>query len=273
MPITISNIKEAILFKSIGTDPMEDLLETMKTDYAKKLLADNSWPDGVRKEFMSNLHQFMAFLNVSTYEARGQTYLYIPEEDLNDEDAASKDKDLLQRLESTVIQWTRQIKDLVSNQDSPSGHSDDSPLDEIAYWKKRTANLNVLNQRLKMKELKQIISVLEAANSSYLEQFQALEKKIKIGFEESQDNLQFLNTLDEPCRKIDQAKPKDIPKILPQALNCVRIIFELSQHYGTMERMKSLLTKISNQIIKQCRAKINKDDMLSGDVEKCMDDL
>lgn len=151
---------------------MEDLLETMKTDYAKKLLADNSWPDGVRKEFMSNLHNFMSFLNVTTYEARGQTYLYIPEEDLNDEEAASKDKDLLQRLESTVIGWTRQIKDLVSNQDSPSGHSDDSPLDEILYWKSRTANLNVLNQRLKLKELKRIISVLEAANSSYLEQFQ-----------------------------------------------------------------------------------------------------
>ena len=40
-----------------------------------------------------------------------------------------------------------------------------------------------------------------------------------------------------------------------------------------MERMKSLLTKISNQIIKQCRVKINKDDMLTGDVEKCMADL
>jgi len=40
-----------------------------------------------------------------------------------------------------------------------------------------------------------------------------------------------------------------------------------------MERMKGLLTKISNQIIKRCRHKINKDDMLSGDVEKCMRDL
>jgi dynein heavy chain len=49
----------------------------------------------------------MAFLNVSTYEAKGQTYLYIPEEELADEEAAAKDKDLLQRLESTVIQWTR----------------------------------------------------------------------------------------------------------------------------------------------------------------------
>lgn len=128
-------------------------------------------------------------------------------------------------------------------------------------------------QRLQLKDLKQIIKVLNTANSSYLEQFQALEKKIQTGWEESKDNLQFLNTLGEPCRKIEQAKPKDIPKILPEALNCVRIIFELSKHYNTSERMKSLLTKISNQIIKQCRAKINKDDMLSGDVEKCMEDL
>lgn len=56
-------------------------------------------------------------------------------------------------------------------------------------------------------------------------------------------------------------------------LNCVRIIWELSKHYNTPERMKGLLTKISNQIIKRCRHKINKDDMLSGDVEKCMQDL
>ena len=37
--------------------------------------------------------------------------------------------------------------------------------------------------------------------------------------------------------------------------------------------MKGLLTKISNQIIKRCREKINKDDMLGNDVEKCMRDL
>lgn len=82
-----------------------------------------------------------------------------------------------------------------------------------------------------------------------------------------------MNTLSEPCRKIEQAKPKDIPKILPEALNCVRIIWELSKYYNTPERMKGLLTKISNQIIKRCRAKIDKNDMLEGDVEKCMADL
>jgi dynein heavy chain len=76
----------------------------------------------------------MAFLNETTYAARGQTYLYIPDEDLSDIEAAAKDKDLLQRLESTVIHWTRLIKELVSNQDSPTNQQIESPLDEIQYW-------------------------------------------------------------------------------------------------------------------------------------------
>jgi dynein heavy chain len=102
----------------------------------------------VKKEFVANLHRFMAFLNEQTHSARGQTYLYIPDEDLTDIEASAKDKDLLQRLESTVIYWTRQIKELVSNQDSPTSHSVESPLDEISYWNKRTSNLNVLTRRL-----------------------------------------------------------------------------------------------------------------------------
>ena len=111
---------------------------------------------------------------------------------------------------------------------------------------------------------------MELASSSYLPGFKDLEKKIKAGHEEANDNLQFLNTLSEPCRKIENAEPKDIPKILPEVLNSVRIIWELSKYYNTTERMKGLLTKISNLIIKRCRMKINKDDMLEGDVEKCM---
>ena len=47
----------------------------------------------------------------------------------------------------------------------------------------------------------------------------------------------------------------------------------MSTHYWSEDRMKGLLTKISNQIITRCRAKINVEDMFSGDVDKCMRDL
>lgn len=83
----------------------------------------------------------------------------------------------------------------------------------------------------------------------------------------------YLKLLQDPCRRIEASEPKDIPRLLPEVLQNVRIIFELSKHYKSMERMKSLLTKIGNQIIRRCCKKINKDDMLNGDVEKCMRDL
>ena len=53
----------------------------------------------------------------------------------------------------------------------------------------------------------------------------------------------------------------------------VRVIWELSKYYNTKDRMKGLLTRISNQINSRCRQKISKDEMLGDDVEKCMEDL
>ncbi len=46
------------------------------------------------------------------HQAKGKTALYIPAEDVSDAREAAKDKDLVQRLESTVIHWTRQIKEV-----------------------------------------------------------------------------------------------------------------------------------------------------------------
>lgn len=234
------------MFKMIFKEPLDDLLDTMNKEYIKVLLADNDWPDGVKKDFVANVHKFMAFLNEQTHMARGQTYLYIPQEDLNDPEANAKDRDLLQRLESIVIGWTRQIKELVSSQDSPNAKTIETPLDEINYWERRTNNLKILTERLDHVDLQKITKVLWLHKSSYLASFSKLRTKIAEGYEEAKDNLRFLGTLAEPCRKIAQATPKNIPALLPDVLNSVRVIWELSTHYNTEERMKSLLVKISN---------------------------
>ena len=86
-------------------------------------------------------------------------------------DTASTDQDLLQRLETTVIFWTRQIKELVSNQDVNNQGDSNTPLDEIKHWEDRNNNLKVVSQRLKDTKLKKIIEVLEKASSSYLQAF------------------------------------------------------------------------------------------------------
>ena len=112
----------------------------------------------------------------------------------------------MQRLESIVIHWTRQIKELVSNQDSSqTSHDNSSPLDEIKHWTDRTANLKGLTLRLVDPKLLRIIQVLDLVSSSYLQGFLTLKDLVESSFEEASSNLKFLKILEEPCRKIEKA--------------------------------------------------------------------
>jgi len=269
--ITLDNIESQLVMDVLEREPLDDLLNRMNSEYMNKFLGENDWPDGVKKDFIASLHNFMHTINEYSYLSKGKTNLYIPNEDLDDVDACATDKDLMQRLETTVIFWTRQIKELVSNQDVGNQGDNNTPLDEIKHWEDRNSNLESMATRLKDPKLKKIVEVLDRAQSAYLAPFNELTKEIDKGHEEANDNLQFLRLLQDPCKRIENSQPKDIPKLLPEVLSNVRIIFELSKHYNS--KVKNLLTKIGNQIIRRCCKKINKDDMLNGDVEKCMRDL
>jgi hypothetical protein len=105
--ITIEEIEQQLVCEIIETDPMDDLLTRMNGEFLNKFVGENDWPDGVKKDFLAALHNFMQTLNEASMQAKGKTFLYIPNEDLNDVDTAAMDKDLLQRLETTIIFWTR----------------------------------------------------------------------------------------------------------------------------------------------------------------------
>jgi len=87
---------------------------------------------------------------------------------------------------------------------------------------------------------------------------------------EAQNNLKFLSELQGPCEKLSQAAPADIPSILPEILNLIRMIWTVSKFYNTDERVTQLLRKISNQIIVQCGKKIDLDQIFDGDVQLSM---
>lgn len=98
-----------------------------------------------------------------SWQAKGKTQLYIPMEDgLKDPIGASKQKDLLQRLESTLIHWTRQIKEVINVQDANNDSSDkDGPLHEIELWRSRNVNLSGIRQQLDHPAVADIVAVLE----------------------------------------------------------------------------------------------------------------
>ena len=89
-------------------DAIESLLRRMNSLYMPTFLNNKLWPESFKKEFSGQLNKFMASLTETTYNIKGHTVLFVPTEELSNLEAAAKQKDLVQRLESTLIHWTRQ---------------------------------------------------------------------------------------------------------------------------------------------------------------------
>eukprot|EP00842_Homolaphlyctis_polyrhiza_P004409 jgi/Hompol1/496/HPOL_003922-RA len=272
-PITELNFEHRVQCGNVSKNTMESLLRVMQGVYVPMFLDNKRWPDTVRKEFNNQLHKFMAFLTDTTFQIKGHTVLYVPDEDLSDPEGMAKVKDVVQRLESLLIHWTRQIKDVVNNQHTSETTENSGPLEEIQFWSSRCDDLSGISEQLNRSDVESIIRVLDLAKSSYLEQFLRLSNLIQEGTMQAQDNLKFLSTLSEPCRVLAEAEPKNIPAVLPKLLHCVRIIWANSKFYNTKERLTSLLRKVSNEIIRRCCAKISLEEIFHGDVQASMASL
>eukprot|EP00935_MAST-01C_sp_MAST-1C-sp1_P000961 g961.t1 len=270
--LTAGSISAAVQYGVASPNSLDGLLRLMNGVYAPQILANEVWPEAVKKDFTGQLHRFMASLTETSNQAQGKTVLYLPTEEVSSEESAATDKDLVQRLESTVIHWTRQIKEVVSNQDNATMQNAESsgPLEEIAFWRSRKLDLSGISEQLNRDGVKQIVRVLNAASSDYLQPFETLSNSIQFGSIEATDNLHFLESLTQPCEQLAQAELEQIPAILPILLRHIRMIWAISEYYNTEERITGLVRKVSNEIINRCRAKISLQEIFDGDVEGSM---
>jgi dynein heavy chain len=276
--LTPANINASVQYGVTAPNSLESLLRVMNGVYVPKILKNGVWPEAVKKDFTGQLHKFMASLTESSNEAQGKTVLYLPSEETGAEETAAHDKELVQRLESTVIHWTRQIKEVVSNQDNTTTPNTEKklsgPLKEIAFWRSRKLDLSGISDQLNRDGVQQIVRVLKAADSSYLPPFEKLSKSIQMGSEEATDNLHFLESLTSPCEQLEQAELEEIPTILPTLLRYIRMIWAISRYYNTEERITGLVRKVSDEIINRCCDKIaplrNLKEIFDGDVKGSM---
>lgn len=272
--VTPDNIDTALAWGvSRGGNAMDSFLRVMQSVLAPTLLRNKSaWPDSIQKDISNVMHKFMATLTENANRIKGSTVLYVPLENLDAEMLrdAHNDKELVQRFESAVIHWTRQIKEVVNEKDVEGASESEGPLAEIEYWRARTRDLNNIRKQFNRKDVLQIVEVLDRAKSFYyLEPFLSLKTDIEKGTEEAIDNLKYLNTLLEPCMKLSKAEPKEIAALLPQILRTTQLILIYSTHYKR-DRFFRILRMISNEIINRCRKKVDLSAILAGNVEKSM---
>jgi dynein heavy chain len=79
----------------IAANYLKGLLSKMNLNFIPNFVKDKSWPVNAKKDFLVQLHYFMASLTEIAFLQEGLTELYIPNEDLRDIKAAVADKDLI----------------------------------------------------------------------------------------------------------------------------------------------------------------------------------
>ena len=274
LTVTAENINDTLQYGVARGSAVGSLLRVMSGVFVPLCLSDQSWPDTIKKEFSGQMHKFMASLTETAWDAHGKTVLYIPLEDIGAPEVAAKQKHLVrvglvpsapglssavdaraeltaaprlapqvQRLNSTLIHWTRQIKEVVNRQDDGDDGDDAGPLAEVHFWSSRTIDLSGIHEQLERPGVAQIVQALEAAKSSYLKPFLELSRMIQMGHEEAIDNLKFLQNLTAPCESLAAASPEEIPALLPSILHVIRLIWRYSRFYNSPERITGLLRK------------------------------
>nr|CDS32130.1 dynein heavy chain [Hymenolepis microstoma] len=263
--ITPSNFNRTVQNGSVLGQGMESLLRIMTGIYAPTFFTDRSWPDSIKNDFALQLHRFMSALTDTRWKMSSKTVLYVPMEGVNHPPADQiRDKDLISRLEMIAIHWTRQIKEVLSSQSTLDDDERAGPLDEIEFWRNRCDDLIGISKQLDNKNILTIAKTLTLAKSSYIAPFIKLSEEIKSTSKEAQDNLKFLITMKDIFINLTELTPSQIPSILPDLINQIRMIWTNSKYYKSKEVITGLFRKVSNEIIQRCSHIISLDDIFDG---------
>jgi dynein heavy chain, axonemal len=245
----INNAAHCVLrdvqFGNFGGKHFSSLLRAVAGLYAPLLFGSKQWPDSIKNDFSSQMHRFLAVLTDIRWRKEGITKLYIPKEGLDISiEQAAKDKELVQRLESAMVHWCRQLKDVSNSQDASIVDEDTGPLEEIEFWKARSQDLLGISRQLDQQSVKRISEILRVAKSSHLAQFNKLADQLQSNTKRADNNLSFLLALKDPCHELADAKPNEISKILPKIISLIRVIWVNSEFYNRPEMLIGLFRKV-----------------------------
>eukprot|EP00158_Paraphelidium_tribonemae_P009394 Partr_v1_DN28854_c2_g1_i2_m34304 putative Inherit from opiNOG: Dynein heavy chain, N-terminal region 1 len=205
------------------------------------------------------------FSDGSSRLAAGSTILYIP----NDRDETAADSSHIRRLELVVTKWIRQVKSITTSGIGGRNFVENSLLEEVDFWRRRYDNLESLNRQMDAANVKDIIRLLQGADSKVHLEFLQLSIAIADGTHEAEENLKVLPALIDPCQKLKQADMKVLPSILIQIMVTLRVIVQSSPSYNSQEKLVSLYRVLGSDVASRCSEFIFIDSLVRGETESC----
>ena len=107
-----------------------------------------------------------------------------------------------------------------------------------------------------------MLNVLKLIDAPGLSTFNYHFQELNNMFVEAKDNVKFLSTLERHFKNIHEGTMSTIKDTLPSMMNGIRMVWIISRHYNTDERMVFLMEQIAIEISSRASTRVKVPDIL-----------
>ena len=265
--LTEANIHSSTFVAEIGGMSSFEHLELISKNVLLPVLSNQtnqmSWGDLTSREITDCFHSFLSSSAILCGQVKAETILPIPPLfDCCDGGVggggslSDSSTNRISLLESTIITWTKQIKNVLKQDPEAQLKLGFHPTPdvEILFWKTKANNLNSIFQQLQSPGTRSVLKSLDQAKSTYCTTFARLCKEVYAARLEANDNTKNLKTLEKWVNKLNEDDFGNLPAIFRPLLHTLMLIWKHSSYYNTPSRLVILVREMCNSIIEQaCR--------------------
>jgi dynein heavy chain len=193
------------------------------------------------------------------------------------------DKSILHTLETAVIDWTHQIKEVIKSDSSAPLEEglNPGPMVEIDFWTAKAANLTSIHQQLTDPKIQMISDALQRSNSSYYPAMRMIFEEVEFGMDylnvalqEANDISTYLKALRPRIEAIEGVNEFiELAQIFPGLMKTLLMIWKCSNHYKSPSRLCVILQEICNDIIEAARNHIQPAEIFTVEAEEASEKL
>eukprot|EP00698_Gefionella_okellyi_P007649 TRINITY_DN186_c0_g2_i2.p1 TRINITY_DN186_c0_g2~~TRINITY_DN186_c0_g2_i2.p1 ORF type:complete len:4464 (+),score=1326.13 TRINITY_DN186_c0_g2_i2:41-13432(+) len=264
--ITAATIDVDVVFGVVDASALRSLHVVMNEVFLPVLQSRADWGQaGIEgsKEFLSSMRKFVDGLREAVVSIDSSISLRKPDPQFVIDPkpasvvAGAKNDELAKHYEEILDDWINQTEVLLADADAPRQvRDDDGPDTELDFWRKRMAKFTAITEQLKSRECKAVLGLLNQRKQGALRRWRTLDNAITDAANEAKDNVKFLASLEKHTETLYTGTPLTIGSELKELLKALKMMHSVAvaRHYGSAERMTTLLVKVTNQMIKNCRA-------------------
>ncbi|XP_058902457.1 dynein axonemal heavy chain 17 isoform X5 [Kogia breviceps] len=275
--ISKDNYKDRLVYGDISPSPVDQLTAIVEEVlYSLLNQSENvsGWPRVVSEDIVKQVHKLKNEMCVMGGKIKGKTLLPVPEHlgsldgtpESMERIPSSLDTSLLHAIETIIIDWSHQIRDVLSKDSAQALLDGPHPLPrvEFEFWDARLMNLKCIHEQLNRPKVNKIVEILEKAKSCYWPALQNVYMNVTEGLKEANDIVLYLKPLQILLEEMERADFTMLPNFIAKVLFTICSIWATSENYNTPCRVLVILQEFCNQLIEMTRTYLSPDEVLKG---------